>query len=95
MRYFYVYILSNPTRTEFIVGVTDNLLKIVSGDSQTSVNSLKDLVYFEVYEDMQQALKREKQLISTSRIKKLLLIMKSNPYIESLNLEISNFPDRK
>lgn len=95
MRYYYVYIMTNKHRTTFYTGVTSNLISRVYQHEQevalgfTRKYSLHDLVYFEVYEDVYEAIRREKQLKVGSRLKKLMLVMKSNPNFESLNAEIA------
>ena len=64
----YVYIMSNANRTTFYIGVTSNL-KIRIDDHKNGIGSdfttkyqLKDLVYYEDYPDIYQAIDREKQL---------------------------------
>ncbi|MDO8638838.1 MAG: GIY-YIG nuclease family protein [Candidatus Daviesbacteria bacterium] len=85
MRYSYVYMMANKTNTTLYIGVTSNLLrrvyehreKLVSGF--TEKYNLNKLVFFEVFEDINEAIKREKALKNLVRRKKNLLIEKENP----------------
>ncbi len=68
MRTSYTYIMTNKYRTTFYIGVIDNLNKRVQ-EHQTGVGSqftlkymTKDLIYFEEFLDIKQAIAREKQL---------------------------------
>jgi len=68
MNHSYVYILTNKYRTTFYIGVTDNINKRIVDHSEkrgsifTSKYNITDLIYFEEYLDINQAIKREKQL---------------------------------
>ena len=73
------------------VGVTNDLerrvyehkTKIIKGF--TCKYNLEKLVYFEIYEDVNEAIAREKQIKSGSRQKKLNLIMTQNPHWKDLS----------
>ncbi len=86
----YVYILSNKNRTTFYIGVTNNLEKRVAehrsgkGSIFTSKYNLVDLVYFELIPDIEQAIKREKQLKRWHRDWKINLIKSINPDMKNL-----------
>lgn len=81
---YYVYILSNEHATLYI-GVTNNLVKRVYEhknnlvDGFTKKYGLHTLVYYEVHGDIQEALKREKNLKHWKREWKMSLIEKMNP----------------
>ena len=68
MRQYYVYILTNKTNEVLYIGVTNNLVrrifehknKLVEGF--TKKYNLSKLVYYEVTNDINSALEREKQL---------------------------------
>lgn len=68
MQKSYVYILTNTYRTTFYVGVTANLKKRLeehydeTASKFTKKYNLKDLIYFEEFTDINQAILREKQL---------------------------------
>ena len=76
-RYYCVYIATNKFNTVLYTGVTNNLLrrmyehkkKLVSGF--TEKYNINKLVWFEVYEDIKEAINREKQIKGGSRNKKI------------------------
>ena len=69
----YIYIMTNKSNTTLYIGVTSNLVKRVYEHKNTLVDgftkryNLKKLVYYEVYDDIGEAIKREKQLKSWKR----------------------------
>lgn len=87
---YYVYIMSSFRKILYI-GVTNNLKRRVyehqSGLVQgfTKKYQIKYLVYFEEYNDVNQAIAREKILKGWSRKKKLDLIHTLNPYWDDLS----------
>ena len=91
MRHFYVYILSNTSRTLYI-GVTNNLERRIYEhknklvDGFTKKYNLKKLVYFEMGTDIRSAIHREKQLKGWLRSKKIALIEENNPEWDDLSL---------
>lgn len=91
---YYVYILSNFSRTTLYTGVTDNLIKRVWQHKNEVVEGftkkykVHDLVYYESCESPLVAIEREKQIKSWSRKKKEELIKKFNPTIKDLYKEI-------
>ena len=86
MKKGYIYILTNKKNGTLYVGVTSDLArrvwehknKVVEGF--TKEYGLDRLVYYEVFEDIENAILREKQLKGKTRQKKLDLINESNPY---------------
>lgn len=70
--------------------VTSNLVKRVYqhknhlADGFTSKYNIDKLVYYEIFEDIKEAIKREKQLKGGSRKKKIQLIESVNPNWEDL-----------
>lgn len=94
MRYSYVYIMTNKVNTVLYVGVTNNLVKRVYqhknklASSFTSKYNIDKLVYFEVFEDINEAIAREKQIKAGSRKKKIDLIVKFNPTFKDLYPDI-------
>ena len=84
MKQGYVYIMSNKKDGTLYIGVTSDLIKRTYEhknsfvDSFTKKYNLKNLVYYEVYSDIQEAIKREKQLKSGNRKKKIELINSMN-----------------
>ncbi|MCH8186067.1 MAG: GIY-YIG nuclease family protein [Chloroflexi bacterium] len=84
MAQYYVYIMTNATRTLYI-GVTNDLLKRVYEHKGkltggfTKKYNVTWLAYYEVTTDVYTALTREKQLKKWSRGKKVALIQSMNP----------------
>jgi putative endonuclease len=80
----YVYVLASVTRRLY-VGVTNDLARRVwqhrSGavPGFTKKYSVTRLVYFESFDDPILAIRREKQLKSWARVKKLALVESMNP----------------
>lgn len=88
---FYVYILTNKTRTALYIGVTNNLEKRVqqhrdkeNTNSFTARYNLSRLMYYERFSDIRDAIAREKELKGWRREKKDQLIVKVSffPYEE-------------
>ena len=88
----YIYIMTNKKYGTLYIGVTSNLIKRVYEhknsfiDSFTSKYNLKKLVYYEVFDDINEAIKREKQLKKWKRVWKIELIDKFNPTWKDLYL---------
>lgn len=80
----FVYILASKKNGTLYVGVTSNLFRRVYEHKQgviegfTKKYDVKILVYYEVFEDITEAIKREKVLKGWKRNKKILLIEKEN-----------------
>ena len=81
-----IYIMTNEDCTTLYVGVTSDLYKRVwehkNGKfpkSFTSKYGLNILVYYETFQSIEEAIKREKQIKAGSRIKKEKLIDEMNP----------------
>lgn len=85
-----IYIMANKRNGAIYTGVTSDLLKRVYEHKYANVSGFtqqygcKYLVYYELMNDMINAIAREKQLKGGSRKKKLALIEKVNPYWEDL-----------
>ncbi len=90
MKYYYVYIATNPQNNVFYTGVTNNLIRRIDEHKQKLVSAFTEkynvnkLVFYEVFEDINEAIKREKQIKGGSREKKLKLIESTNPNYEDL-----------
>ncbi|MEM1259380.1 MAG: GIY-YIG nuclease family protein [Bacteroidota bacterium] len=91
MRYSFVYIMTNKYGTTFYIGVTANLSKrmvehaLSEGSKFTKKYSLTDLVYFEKFLDINQAIAREKQVKNWHHEWKVNLIKEKNPKLEILD----------
>ena len=83
-RSFYVYILAHIGGTLYI-GVTNDLIRRVGEhkikliESFTEKYDVVKLVYFEQFDDPENAIKREKRLKKWPRAWKIALIEKDNP----------------
>lgn len=80
-----VYLLTNQTNTVFYVGVTSDLIArtyqhkndLIEGF--TKKYQVHKLVYFEMFNDVTEAISREKQIKAGSRQKKNDLVKTMNP----------------
>jgi putative endonuclease len=83
--------MTNKYRTTFYIGVTSNLSKRMAehadgdGSKFTNKYNLTDLVYFETFTDINQAIAREKQLKNWHHEWKINLIKEQNPTLETLD----------
>jgi putative endonuclease len=90
----YVYILFNKRNGTLYTGVTSDLIKRVYEHKNksylgfTSKYKVDKLGYYEVFDNIADALVREKQIKNGSRKKKLELIEKLNPQWKDLYDEI-------
>ena len=91
---YYVYILSNRNHSTFYVGVTNNLIRRVYQhktkvvDGFTFDYQVDQLLYYEQYIDVRDALAREKQLKKWHREWKKDLISKFNPAWKDLQEQL-------
>jgi putative endonuclease len=83
-RSFYVYIMSNRSKTLY-TGITNDLLRRVwehkrgVGSEFCKHYKLDRLVYFERFQYVGNAITREKRIKGLLRIKKMALIVSQNP----------------
>jgi putative endonuclease len=81
----YVYILASRPGGAIYVGVTGNLVKRVAEHKSgrvpghTKRYGIDKLVHFEVYDDIRDAIQREKNMKHWARVYKTRLILESNP----------------
>ncbi|AMP11551.1 GIY-YIG catalytic domain protein [Collimonas arenae] len=86
----YVYVMSNKLRGTLYIGVTSDLIKRTWQHKEAFVDGfcekhgLKSLVWYEIHEDVTEAIKREKQLKKWNRMWKIHLIEQSNPNWQDL-----------
>lgn len=89
-KYYCIYIITNSVNTVLYTGVTGNLSARIYHHKNKSVSSfsskynLNKLVYYEIYEDVNLAIAREKQVKAGSRKKKMDLINNFNPQWKDL-----------
>ncbi len=82
---YYVYILAKARNSTFYTGFTENLAKriwehkneVVEGF--TKKYGIKNLVWYEMHENYEAALTREKQIKKWNRAWKMRLIEEKNP----------------
>ena len=98
MKNCYVYILSNKSKTLYI-GVTNDLQRRIYEhkhkliDGFTKKYNLTSLVYFEIFNNMQDAIHREKQLKNWHREWKINLIESINPDWKDLSEDFNSDPE--
>ena len=80
-----IYIIANKKNGTLYTGVTSNLIKRIFEHKNklyggfTAKYSCDVLVYYEIFEDMKNAIEREKQIKAGSRADKIKLITEFNP----------------
>lgn len=89
----YVYFVTNKHKNVLYTGVTTNLEKRLwehktkAIEGFTKKYNVDQLVYFENFPDVDQAIKREKQIKNWARKKKDFLVTQLNPDWNDLSLE--------
>ena len=88
---YYVYIMTNKYRTTFYIGMTNDLRRRIAehneskGSFFTQKYNLNDLIYYEEFTDVNQAIAREKQLKNWKKEWKLNLVREINPNLKTLD----------
>lgn len=91
---FYVYITTNKNHTVLYTGVTNDLARRINEHKNkiykgfTSKYNVDELVYYEHFQYINDAVAREKQIKASSRKKKEELINSINPTWKDLYTEI-------
>ena len=81
---YYVYIMTNSRNTVLYTGITNDLNRRVYEhkeklvDGFTKKYNITKLIYYEVFEDIENAILREKQIKAGSRQKKIDLTNRMN-----------------
>lgn len=94
MKQGYVYILASKRNGTLYVGVTTDLIKRIYEHKQNVVGgftkkyNVHNLVYYEVHDDIEAAILREKQIKKWNRKWKLRLVEEMNPEWRDLYQEI-------
>lgn len=92
---FYVYILATKRNGTFYVGITSDLAKRIwehkneIADGFTKKYGIKTLVYYEVFTDPENAIRREKRLKKWTRQSKMQIIESINPQWKDLYEDIT------
>ena len=82
---YYIYILTNSYNTVLYTGMTNDLPRRISehkagqGGTFTKKYNVNKLVYYEITDDVNVAITREKQIKAGSRQKKINLVEGFNP----------------
>jgi len=90
MKQYYIYIITNKWNTVLYTGVTNDLVKRIYQhknkltDGFSSKYNLDKLVYYEICENPEVAIKREKTIKNLVRRKKNDLIKNKNPEFTDL-----------
>ena len=97
-RHFYVYILASKIGGTLYIGVTNDLIRRVAEHRLKLVESFTEkydvvrLVYFEQFDDPENAIRREKRLKKWNRPWKVKLIEENNPNWDDLYPGIAGPP---
>ncbi|MDZ7291701.1 MAG: GIY-YIG nuclease family protein [candidate division KSB1 bacterium] len=91
---YYVYLTTNPGRTVIYTGVTNDLKRRLLEHYQNRGNKTSfagkyycyDLIYYEYFPDIRQAIAREKEIKNMTRRKKEELIATKNPKWNTLRI---------
>jgi len=96
---YYVYITTNKNKQVLYIGVTNHLSRRMQEHSDDAKTSKKhfagryncvNLIYYERYERIEDAISRETELKDWRREKKIALVNASNPDWRFLNEELEN-----
>jgi putative endonuclease len=93
---YYVYILASMKNGTLYIGVTNNLIKRVYEHKNDLVEGftkkyqVHNLVYYEIFDSVYEAISREKQMKKWKRQWKINLIEKINPLWQDLYNELSS-----
>jgi len=96
MREYYVYILASKRNGTLYVGMTEDITKRVvrhrgrNANQFTAKYDVLKLVYYETLKNMEEAIKREKQLKKWNRRWKMRIIEEFNPSWEDLFSKVIN-----
>ena len=93
---YFVYITSSETISTLYIGVTNNLSRRITehylnrGKPKTFAGKYycNNLLYYEVYQYIEDAIRREKQIKGYSRKKKIDLVKLVNPELRFINTDI-------
>ena len=90
MKASYIYILINKNRTVYYTGVTADLSNRMQwhlkgkGSAFCYKYSVNELIYYELFIDIRDAIQREKEIKGWRREKKLALVRTKNPEMKNL-----------
>ncbi len=93
-KHYYVYILTKARNSTFYVGITSDLQKRVFEHKSKTIEGftkkydIDQLVYYEIFDNPENAIKREKRLKKWNRAWKMNVIEEMNPNWNDLYEEI-------
>jgi putative endonuclease len=91
---YYVYVMTNKLDRVLYTGVTNDLEKRVHEHKSklkkgfTEKYNVNKLIYYEIFDEINDAMEREKQIKKGSRQKKIDLISKMNPSWNDLSIKL-------
>jgi putative endonuclease len=91
---FWVYIVTNKNTSVLYIGVTNTLSRRTWEHREGARSGFaadyqcKELIYYEWYRDVRDAIARESQLKKWSRAKKVALINRLNPSWRDLGMDV-------
>lgn len=91
---YFVYLISNWNNKVYYIGVTNNLNRRINehkqgvADSFSKKYNINKLLYYEEFNDIREAIKREKCLKGKKRNFKEELIKKLNPELKDLSIHL-------
>ncbi len=97
MQIYYVYIVTNKTKSVLYIGITNNLYRrlhehaeniLLGKPTFAAKYKVRFLIYFEEYVWIQDAISRETQLKGWRREKKMELILSVNPNFDFLDSSV-------
>ena len=93
-RHYFVYVMVNWNNKVMYIGMTNNLIRRISEHKNkcipgcfTKRYNITKLVYYEIFQDVNLAIRREKELKKWRREKKNRLVESANPGWEEMVLE--------
>lgn len=95
MKKSFIYILSNSRKTVLYIGVTSDLERRIqehkegNGSIFTKKYNVNELLHFEIFSDIKQAIDREKKLKNWHKEWKWNLIKENNPNLLDLYKDLS------
>ena len=94
-KYYYVYILASKRNGTLYIGMTNNLVRRVWEHKNkifkgfTNKYNVNKLVYYEIFENVNEAIGYEKRIKKWNRLWKLRIIEEKNSTWEDLSEKIS------
>ena len=99
MKEFYVYIVTNPSKSVLYTGMTNDLQRRLIEHYENRGNSdsfagryfCYNLIYYESFDNSSDAIRAEKYIKGKSRSKKEIIIKEKNPSLAFLNRKVIGY----